>query len=108
MGVCILFERELRTAYDLPNSFCERAQAANDPALLLFAHFALGDTSFKMGELLLAREHLEMAISSMIVSAIGSLASRFVGVDAEVNCLGYSGHDSVEPRLPGPGSQAGQ
>ena len=47
----------------LPNSFCSGRRSAHDPALLLLAHLALGDTSFYMGELLLAREHLEMAIS---------------------------------------------
>ena len=54
---------ELRKAYELAEQLLRRAQSAHDPALLLLAHLALGDTSFSMGELLLAREHLEMAIS---------------------------------------------
>ena len=54
---------ELRTAYELAEQLLRRAQSAHDPALLMYAQHALGYTSFSMGEWLLAREHLEMAIS---------------------------------------------
>ena len=54
---------ELRTAYELAEQLLQRAQSTHDPALLLLAHLALGETSLSMGELLLAREHLEIAIS---------------------------------------------
>ena len=37
---------ELRTAYELAEQLLRRAQSAHDPALLLYAHHALGDTSF--------------------------------------------------------------
>jgi predicted ATPase len=54
---------ELRAAYALGEQLLQRAQEAHRPALLLSAHLAIGDTLFNMGELLLASEHLEMAIS---------------------------------------------
>jgi predicted ATPase len=44
-----------------------------------------------MGELLRAREHLEMVISLHDRERHGTLASLFVGIDPKVNCLGYSG-----------------
>src|ERR1700737_4772621 len=40
---------ELRKAYELAKQLLLRAQSANHPALSLFAHLALGDTSFSMG-----------------------------------------------------------
>jgi adenylate cyclase len=64
-----------------------RAQSADDPALLLGAHLALGNTSFHTGELLLARDHLEIAIS--LYDRKRPIAS---GLDAEimgVSCLSY-------------------
>ena len=75
---------ELRKAYELAEQLLRRAQSANNPALLLFAHLALGDTSFSMGELLLARDHLEMAIS--LYDRERPMA---IGHDTGVNCLSY-------------------
>jgi predicted ATPase len=82
---------DLRRAVELAEQLMRRAQSADDPALLLSAHLALGNTSFHMGELLIARDHLEIAIS---------LYDRKRPI--------ASGLDSVDPRLPGPGTQAGQ
>jgi tetratricopeptide (TPR) repeat protein len=58
-----LVRGELRTAYELAERLLRRAQGTPDPALLLYARFALGQTSYRMGELLPARKHLEMVIS---------------------------------------------
>src|SRR5262249_3157241 len=38
------------------------AERARDPGLLVEAHFALGNSSFYLGELVTARKHLEQAI----------------------------------------------
>jgi predicted ATPase len=75
---------ELRKAYELAQQLLRRAQSANIPALLLLAHLALGDTSFHLGELLLARDHLEMAIS--LYDRERPMA---IGHDTGVNCLSY-------------------
>ena len=58
-----LLRGELRTAYELAEQLLRRAQSAHDPALLLLRALRSGYTSFRMGELLRARDHLEMAIS---------------------------------------------
>ena len=75
---------ELRKAYELAELLLPRAQGANDPTLLLYAHLALGDTSFSMGEWLLARDHLEVAIS-----LYDRERPMWIGFDTGVNCLSY-------------------
>jgi tetratricopeptide (TPR) repeat protein len=74
----------------LPNNCVRRAQSARDPALLLYAHFALGDTSFWMGEFLTAREHLEMAISIYEPERHRPLTFHYGGVDAGVFSMSYA------------------
>jgi predicted ATPase/class 3 adenylate cyclase len=81
---------ELRTAHELGELLLRRAQEARRPALLLLAHQALGDTLFNMGELLLASEHLEMAISLYDSERHRPRGFRHGGVDAKVNCLLYA------------------
>jgi predicted ATPase len=78
---------EMRPARDLAEELLRRAQRADDPARLMFAHLALGFTSYQMGELLLARQHIEMAIS--LYDRERPLAFRFTGLDSEVMCLSY-------------------
>jgi predicted ATPase/class 3 adenylate cyclase len=80
---------EMRPAYDLAEQLLWRAQCADDPMLLMFAHLALGFTTYQMGELLLARQHLEMAISLYDRERHRQLAVRRNTVDSEVQCLGY-------------------
>jgi predicted ATPase len=58
-----LLRAELRTAHELAERMMGRAKSAQDPALLVIAHVALGQVSFHLSELLLAREHLEAAVS---------------------------------------------
>jgi predicted ATPase len=81
---------KLRAAYALGEQLLQLAQEAHRPALLLLAHQALGDTLFNMGELLLAREHLEMAISLYDRERHRPRGFRHGGVDAKVNCLSYA------------------
>ena len=80
---------EIRAAYALGEQLLQRAQEAHRPALLLLAHQALGDTLFNIGELLLASEHLEMAISLYDREHHRPRGFRH-GVDAKVNCLSYA------------------
>jgi len=75
---------ELRKAYELGGQLLRRAQSTQDPGLLLYAHLALGDASFSMGEWLRARKHLELALS--FYDRKGPI---LIGHDAGVNCLSY-------------------
>jgi predicted ATPase/class 3 adenylate cyclase/ribosomal protein L40E len=75
---------ELLKAGELAEQLLRRAQGANNPTLLLYAHLALGDTSFSMGEWLLARDHLEVAIS-----LYDRERPMWIGFDTGVNCLSY-------------------
>jgi len=75
---------ELREAYELAEELLRRAQSAPDPTPLLYAHLALGDTSMSMGEWLLAKDHLEMAIFRY-----DRERSMALGHDTGVNCLSY-------------------
>jgi predicted ATPase len=81
---------ELRTAHELAEQLLRQAQSAHDQALLLLGHNALGDTLFYMGELLLAREHLELAISLYDRERHWPLTFRYGGVDPCVVCLSYA------------------
>jgi predicted ATPase len=81
---------QLRTAYKLGEQLLQRAQDAHSPAHLLLAHQALGDTLHQMGELLLASEHLEMALSLYNREGRRGRGFRRGGVDAKVNCLSYT------------------
>jgi predicted ATPase/class 3 adenylate cyclase len=85
-----LLRGELRTAYELAEQLLRRAQSAHDPALSIYAHYALGDTWFWMGEFLLAKEHLEMALSLYVPERHRPLAFLFGGIDPGVNCVTYT------------------
>jgi predicted ATPase len=86
-----LLRRELRRAYELAGQLLRRAQSAHEPALLFHARFALGNTSFWMGKLLSAREHLEMALSHYDPKRYWQLAFRYGGaLDAGVGCLSHA------------------
>lgn len=54
---------ELRTAHDLGRECLALAERAHSPALILWAHYALGMTLFHLGELASAREHFEQGIA---------------------------------------------
>ena len=54
---------ELQTARELGEQLLSLAQRAQDPALLLEAHHALGQTLFFLGEFAPARAHLEQGIA---------------------------------------------
>jgi predicted ATPase len=77
-----LMRAELRTAYELAGQLLQRAENAHD---LLYAHNALGETSFYMGKFFPAREHFETAIS--LYDPERTLDLRHSGFDAGVNTL---------------------
>ena len=58
-----IYRGELQTAHQLGERLLRRAQSAQGPALLSWAHHALGSVYLFMGELLLAKEHLDLALS---------------------------------------------
>jgi class 3 adenylate cyclase/predicted ATPase len=80
---------ELRTAYELAEQLLQRVQNTSEPALLMYAHVALGDALSSMGEFLRARESLEKAISLYDLERYRTLTLHF-GVDAGVNSLSYA------------------
>src|SRR5205823_4960700 len=69
-----------------------RTKRADNRALLMFAHKALGFTSYQMGKLLLARQHIEMALSLYDRERHRPLALPFTGIDSEVQCLSYAAY----------------
>jgi class 3 adenylate cyclase/predicted ATPase len=79
----------LRTAYELAEQLLQRARSAHDPALLMYAHIALGDAAFQMGKFLLARDHVEKATGIYDPNRHGTPTFRF-GVDAGVNGLSFA------------------
>ncbi len=54
---------EHKTAHGLAEQLLSMAHRQQAPAFLLTAHFAFGMASFFLGELAVAREHLEQAIA---------------------------------------------
>jgi class 3 adenylate cyclase/predicted ATPase len=78
---------EIRRAHELAEQLLRLAHSAHDPALLLYAQWALGLTSYFMGEFLPAREHLESAITLYDPERHRPIAFRYVGIDAGVRCL---------------------
>jgi predicted ATPase len=61
--VYYLLRGELRTAHELGQRLLSLAQSVQDPAFLLEAHFALGQTLLFRGEFIAARKHLEQGIA---------------------------------------------
>ena len=84
---------ELQTARELGEQLLSLAQRQQDPALLLEAHRALGQTLFWLGELAPARAHLEQGIALYDPQQHRSLAFHY-GQDPGVGCRIY--------RAPGP------
>ena len=66
------------------------ARGQNNITLTLFAEWALGDTCFNLGELRLAKEHLEIALTLYDPE---QHSPRVIpgGVDSRINCLSYIG-----------------
>jgi class 3 adenylate cyclase/predicted ATPase len=79
---------ELQTARELGEQILSIAQSVQDPALLVEGHHALWPALFHLGELPLARTHLEQGIALYDSQQHGSLAFLYGGHDPGVCCRG--------------------
>src|SRR5262249_214537 len=79
---------EYHIARELGEQLLRLAQGIQDPALLVTARHASGQTLFFMGELAPAREHLEQGIAVYDPQRHHSLALVY-GTDQRVHCLGF-------------------
>jgi len=80
---------EYNIARELGEQLVSLAQSAQDPALLIEAHTARGNTLSFLGELVLAREHLEQAIALYDPQQHRSHAFVY-GTDPGVHSLSYA------------------
>jgi TOMM system kinase/cyclase fusion protein len=81
---------EHKMAHELGEQLLTIAQSAQDSALLLQAHHALGPTLFSLGELGLARAHLEEAIALYDPQQHRSHAFVYGGHDPGMCCCSYA------------------
>jgi predicted ATPase len=77
-----------RTDLELGEECLSLAQRAQDPALLLPGHLALGVTCFQLGDQVSARAHLEQGTTLYDPQQHRALAFRY-GIDLHVWCLSY-------------------
>ena len=80
---------QLHTARELGETLLRLAQRADDPALAVIAHYALGTTWFFLGALPAARLHLEEAIARYTPDQRRALVFR-MGHDPGVACRIYA------------------
>ena len=83
-----LVRAEHRIARELAEQCLSLAQRVQDSALLLVAHHALGITVYFLGEVTLARAHLEQGLALYVPQEHRTLAFRY-GIDLGVWCLSY-------------------
>jgi class 3 adenylate cyclase/predicted ATPase len=76
---------ELLIARDLGEQLLDLARRVQDPELLGYAHFGMGDTLFWFGELISARAHLEQGIALYDPEWDRSSAFRY-GFNCNSNC----------------------
>jgi class 3 adenylate cyclase/predicted ATPase len=84
-----LVRSQLHTARELGDTLLRLARHADDPALAALAHSALGFTSFCLGALPVARQHLEEAIARDTPDQHRARVFR-IGQDPGVGCRGYA------------------
>jgi len=82
---------EVQTARELAEQLFSLAQRSPDPALLLQAHRAMGQTLFWLGELTPARAHLEQVVALYDPQQHHVLAFQY-GMDPAVGCLSFLAH----------------
>jgi predicted ATPase len=85
-----LLRGEFRTAYEVADELMRRAQAANDPAVLLYAHHALGQVLYYMGNVRAGHTHLQRAVSLYDPAVHSRLTSRYTGIDEKVHSQGVA------------------
>ena len=81
---------EIQTALNLGGQLLGLAQRAQDPALLLQAHHALGPTYTLVGDWASARTHLDQAIAHYDPREHRTHAFLYGGHDPCVCCLGFA------------------
>jgi len=88
VGLCTFYRQRgaLQTARQVGEQCLALAQRAEEPALLLEAHRALGVPLFYLGELALSRFHLEQGNALYDLQQYRSHVFRY-GLDPGVNCL---------------------
>jgi predicted ATPase len=88
VGLCILYRQRgaFQTARQVGEQCLALAQRAEEPALLLEAHRALGVPLFYLGELARSRFHLEQGTALYDFQQYRSHVFRY-GLDPGVNCL---------------------
>ena len=80
---------QLHTARELGETLLRLAQHADDPALAVIAHYALGTTWFCLGALPAARQHLEEGIALYTPDQRRAPVFR-IGQDPGVACRAYA------------------
>jgi predicted ATPase len=80
---------QLHRARELGDTLLRLAQHADDPALAVFAHHALGNTWLCLGALPAARQHLEAGIARYTPDHHRAPASR-IGHDPGVACRAFA------------------
>ena len=80
---------QLHTARELGETLLRLAQRADDPALAVVAHYALGVTWFCLGALPAARQHLEEGIARYTPDQRRAPVFR-IGHDPGVACRAYA------------------
>jgi tetratricopeptide (TPR) repeat protein len=81
---------ECKTARELAEHLLTLAQSIRDLALILYAHDALGQTLYSMGEFVPARAHLEQGITLYDHQRHRSLAFLYGEEDSGVACQGFA------------------
>src|SRR5262249_56418251 len=80
---------EHKTVHELGHQLLSLAESQQDPVLFLEAHQALGVNWLYLGELALARMHLEQGIALYDPKQHCSYTSLYGGADPGVACLSY-------------------
>ncbi len=90
-GLCGFYTNraELSTARELGEQFLTLTQSVQDPALLMEAHYALGQVLFRLGEFALAQEHVEQGVALYNPQQHRSHAFLY-GQDSGMACLLYA------------------
>jgi len=85
-----LFRAEYQTSHELGQQLLSLAHSAQDPALLLMAHDALGTTLLFQGPLAASLTHFEEAIALYDPQQHRALAVLYAGEDLGVVCRGLA------------------
>jgi tetratricopeptide (TPR) repeat protein len=89
-GSCFmrLLRGECRTAYELAEQMMRRADAASLPAILPYAHHALGQTLYYLGNPSAGLTHIKMAVSLYDPAVHFALTARYTTIDVKVHSQG--------------------